>query len=100
MMYLFFTVLYLMTYFKLLFMVLNLQLNARAQGCIYTQLRDCGCKSFLNRYWWDLHVTGAPWDQTWHNAEFVYVFYGCHLNKVPVSLGYYFVNRSPKRFLG
>lgn len=31
----FFTFLYLMNYFKLLFMVLNLQLNAQAQGCIY-----------------------------------------------------------------
>lgn len=53
-----------MTYFKLLFMVLNLQLNAQAQGCVDIQLQDRGCKSFLNRYWWDLHVTGAPWDQT------------------------------------
>lgn len=68
-----------MTYFKLLFMVLNLQLNAQARGCINIQLQDRGCKSFLNRYWWDLHVTGAPWDQTWHNAGFVYVFCGCHL---------------------
>lgn len=53
-----------MTYFKLLFIVLNLQLNAQAQGCIYIQLQDRGYKSFLNRYRWDLHVTGAPWDQT------------------------------------
>lgn len=38
-----FTILYLMTYFQLLSMVLNLQLSAQAQGCIYIKLQGHGC---------------------------------------------------------
>lgn len=57
-MYLVFTFLYLMTYFKLLFMVLNLQLNAQAQGCNYIQLQDRGCKSFLKQI-----LVGPPCDR-------------------------------------
>lgn len=38
-----FTFLYLMTYFQLLSTVLNLQLSAQAQGCIYIKLQGRGC---------------------------------------------------------
>lgn len=40
-------------------------------------------------------MTGAPWDQTWHNADCICILWLSL--KVPVSLGYYFVNRSPNK---